>query len=125
VLIHEGGFQDGGNEDQCEGFVGPIVDIVKRTDPAVDLFVTGHTHRHYLCRVDGRAVTSTGNAGRFYTDIDTRLDRRTGDMTVVHFDNVPVTRDIEPAADVTALVEQYRTLSEAVSGRTVGSITGD
>jgi 5'-nucleotidase len=125
VVIHQGGFQGDGGEDDCNDFTGPIVDIVKEAHPAVDLFVSGHTHRHYLCRVNGRPVTSTGTAGRFYTDISGRLDRASGDLTVVDFDNVPVTQDIPPAADVEALVSRYRSLVETVSGQVVGTITGD
>ncbi|MGH8167045.1 MAG: bifunctional metallophosphatase/5'-nucleotidase, partial [Woeseiaceae bacterium] len=125
VVIHQGGVQDDGGEDDCVDFGGPIVDIVERTDAAVDVFVTGHTHRHYLCRVQGRPVTSTGTAGRFYTDIDARLDRDSGDMTVVGFDNVPVTHDVEPAHDVEALVAEYRAFVETVAGSSVGTITGD
>jgi 5'-nucleotidase len=128
VIIHEGGFQGGGEdsgEDNCHDFTGPIIGIVERTDPAVDLFITGHTHRHYLCRVDGRPVTSTGTAGRFFTDIRTELDRRSGDMTVLDFDNVPVTQDVEPAADVDAIVSRHRALVETVSNSVVGRITGD
>jgi 5'-nucleotidase len=125
VIIHEGGYTGDGGEDDCHDFSGPIVGIVERTHPAVDLFVTGHTHRHYLCLLDGRPVTSTGNAGRFYTRINARLDRASGDMTVVDFDNVPVTQDIEPAPDVDALVADYRARVEAVSSRIVGTITVD
>jgi 5'-nucleotidase len=125
VTIHEGGYPGDGGEDDCNDFEGPIVDIVERTHPAVDLFVTGHTHRHYLCRLNGRPVSSTGNSGRFYTSISARLDRASGDMTVVDFDNVPVTQDIEPAPDVEALVADYRARVEAVSSGIVGTITGD
>jgi len=125
VVLHEGGFPGDGGEDDCNDFRGPIVDIVERTNPAVDLFVTGHTHKHYLCRLNGRPVTSTGNAGRFYTSISARLDRASGDMTVVDFGNVPVTQDIEPAPDVEALVARYRALVESVSSKVVGTITGD
>ena len=125
VIIHQGGFQRDGGEDDCNDFTGPIIDIVEKAHPAVDLFVSGHTHRHYLCRVNGRPVTSTGTAGRFYTDIGARLDRASGDLTVVSFDNVPVTRDIPPAADVEAFVSRYRSLVETVSARVVGTITGD
>jgi 5'-nucleotidase len=125
VIIHQGGFQGAGGEDDCNDFTGPVVDIVKEAHPAVDLFVSGHTHRHYLCRVNGRPVTSTGTAGRFYTDISARLDRASGDLAVLYFDNVPVTQDIPPAADVEALVTRYRSLVETVSGQVVGTITGD
>ena len=125
VVIHQGGYQTEGGEDDCNGFSGPIVAIVEQTDPAVDLFVTGHTHKSYLCLLDGRPVTSAGHAGQYYTDIDTRLDRQTGDMTVIGVDNVPVTHDLEPAADVAALVEKYRTRVEAVSKSVVGTLTAD
>jgi len=125
VLIHEGGFPGDGDEDDCNDFKGPVVDIVERTHPAVDLFVTAHTHRHYLCLLNGRPVTSTGNAGRFYTRISARLNRASGDMVVVDFDNVPVTQDVEPASDVEELVSGYRALVESVSSRIVGAITGD
>ena len=125
VLIHEGGYPAEGGEDDCNDFKGAIVDIVAGTDPAVDLFVTGHTHRHYLCRLDGRPVTSAGSTGRWYTRIDARLERESGDLEVTGFDNVPVTADIEPAADVLALVDRYRALVEGPAGRVVGRITGD
>jgi 5'-nucleotidase len=125
VVIHEGGYPGEGDEDSCNDFTGPIIGIVEKTDPAVDLFVTGHTHRHYLCRVNGRPVTSTGTAGRYFTEIGTRLDRRTGDMEVLNLDNVPVTQDVDPAADVEAVVSRYRVLVDSVSNSVVGTITGD
>lgn len=125
VLIHQGGYPAEGGEDDCNDFGGAIVDIVAGTDPAVDLFVTGHTHRHYLCRLDGRPVTSAGSTGRWYTRIDARLDRESGDLEVTGFDNVPVTADIEPAADVLALVEGYRALVAGPASRVVGRITAD
>jgi 5'-nucleotidase len=125
VIIHEGGYPANGAEDDCNDLSGPIVGIVERTDPAVDLFVTGHTHRQYLCRLNGRPVTSTGTAGRFFTDITTSLDRWSGDMTVLHFDNVPVTQDVEAAPDVEALIARYRSFVETVSLSIVGRITGD
>ncbi|HEX2138109.1 MAG TPA: bifunctional metallophosphatase/5'-nucleotidase [Woeseiaceae bacterium] len=125
VVIHQGGYPAEGSEDECKNFQGPIIDIVTRTDPAVDLFVTGHTHRHYLCSVDGRPVTSAGSGGRFYTDIDTRLDAASGDMTVVSIDNVPVTHDVEPAADIAVLVDEYRARVEKASQSIVGTVTAD
>jgi 5'-nucleotidase len=111
VLIHQGGRRNpSGGEDECYGISGPIVDIVNRTDAAVDLFISGHTHQNYLCEIDGRTVTSARSFGRLYTDIDVKLNRVTKDMTVVSVDNVPVTRDVEPAADLQALIDKYADL---------------
>jgi 5'-nucleotidase len=44
VLLHEGGAQ-AGYYDQCEGISGPIVDIATNLSDAVDVVVSGHTHR--------------------------------------------------------------------------------
>ena len=78
VLLHEGGAQTG-TYNGCTGISGPIVDIVKRTNPEVDLFVTGHTHQAYNCKINGKPVTSAASFGRLVTDIDLKIDRRTGE----------------------------------------------
>ena len=57
VLIHEGGFPTG-DYNECPGISGPIVDIVRKFDRAVDVVVSGHTHQPYVCEIDGRLVTS-------------------------------------------------------------------
>jgi len=48
VLIHEGGIPTG-DFNQCPGISGPIVDIVRSLDKAVDVVISGHTHRAYVC----------------------------------------------------------------------------
>jgi 5'-nucleotidase len=63
VLIHEGGFPTGYNE--CPGISGPIVDIVRKFDPAVDVVIGGHTHRAYVCQIDGRLVTPPTSSARW------------------------------------------------------------
>ena len=82
VLIHEGGVPTG-NYNECPGISGPIVDIVKKFDHAVDVVVSGHTHRAYVCEIDGRLVTSGDKYGSIVTAIDIKLD--------------PVSRDVVSA----------------------------
>ena len=62
MLIHEGGLPTG-DYNECPGISGPIVDIVRKFDKAVDVVVTGHTHRAYVCEIDGRLVTSGDKYG--------------------------------------------------------------
>lgn len=83
VLVHEGGVTTGGGVNGCAGVSGPIVDIVKRLDPEVDLVITGHTHQAYNCLLPKRGgapvrVTSAGQYGRLVTDIDVTLDPAPG-----------------------------------------------
>ena len=127
VLIHEGGVQVGSGigPNTCVGISGPIVDIVNRTDPAVDLFITGHTHQNYNCRIGGRPVTSTNAFGRFFTKIDIELNRVTKDMTVLAVDNRLNDRAVGAAPDLTTLVTKYRTLVAPLANRVIGSITAD
>ncbi len=73
VLIHEGGLPAGGIND-CPGISGPIVEIVKKFDKAVDLVISGHTHQAYVCEIDGRLVTSADKYGTLVTTIDLKLD---------------------------------------------------
>jgi 5'-nucleotidase len=76
LLIHEGGVPTG-DYNECPGISGPIVDIVKKLDKAVDLVISGHTHRAYNCRIDGRLVTSGDKYGTIVTEIDLVLDPKT------------------------------------------------
>lgn len=124
VLIHEGGYPTG-NYDECPGISGPIVDIVKKLDKAVDLVISGHTHRAYNCQIDGRLVTSGDKYGTIVTDIDVQLDRKTGDVISAKANNVIVRADRFAKAPVqTSLIAAYKSLSEPLERRVIGSIEG-
>ncbi|HKZ21485.1 MAG TPA: 5'-nucleotidase C-terminal domain-containing protein, partial [Acidimicrobiia bacterium] len=128
VLLHEGGFSSGGPEgDECaDGLTDPLASIVQGFDDAVDLVIAGHVNDEFVCEVDGKWVTMADNNGRLYTDIDVTLDRRTKEMTVVSIDNVPTYQSaVDPAADLTALIDKYDELSAPLANTVIGSITAD
>ena len=89
VLIHEGGFPTG-DYNECPGISGPIVDIVRKFDRAVDVVITGHTHQAYVCEIDGRLVTSGDKYGTIVTAIDLKLDPATRDVVSAKADNIIV-----------------------------------
>jgi 5'-nucleotidase len=124
VLLHEGGRQEG-RYDQCEGISGPIVDVVERTDREVDVFVTGHTHRAYDCKIDGRLVTSAGSYGRVLTDVDLAIDPATGEILTAKAENVVVTQTVRRHPRLTPLVERYQELADPIRNRGVGSVATD
>lgn len=124
VLIHEGGFQTG-TYDGCDGISGPIVDIVERTIPQVDMFISGHTHQAYNCVIDGRPVTSSSSFGRIVTDYDVVLDKSTNDVSSIEVGNVIVTRDVARDLRMTGLIGKYARLSEELRNEVVGQITED
>ena len=123
VLIHEGGYPISYNGD-CPGISGAITEIVPKLDKAVDLIVSGHTHRAYICRIDGRLVTSAGLYGMMLSDITVTLDRATKDVTATAATNLIVTPDIPEDPAASALIKSYRKLALPLMTRVVGRITG-
>jgi 5'-nucleotidase len=124
VLIHEGGLTKSGI-NECPALSGAIVDIVKGTDRAVDLFITGHTHQAYNCLVDGRRVTSAASFGRLLTDIDLQIERRGGEVKSIRAQNIVVSRDVPKSPPLTALINQYKAIADPLANRVIGKITTD
>ncbi|MEV4658919.1 bifunctional metallophosphatase/5'-nucleotidase [Micromonospora sp. NPDC049301] len=124
VLLHEGGAQAStGGINDCVGMTGPIVDIANRMDPSIDVVVSGHTHQAYNCDINGKLVTSASSFGRLVTDIDLKIDRRTGDVLSAGAENVVVTRDVAKDPKQTELINRYKTVLGPVAGRQVGETT--
>ncbi len=121
VLIHEGGVPVG-DYNECPGISGPIVDIVRKLDKAVDLVVSGHTHRAYNCRIDGRLVTSGDKYGTIVTAIDLVLDPKTRDVVSASAENVLVMPTFAKDPRQTALIEQYEALARPLAQRVVGRL---
>ena len=122
VLIHEGGVPTG-DYNECPGISGPIVDTVKKFDKAVDVVVTGHTHRAYNCVIDGRLVTSADKYGTVVSEIDIVLDHKTGDVMQAKADNVIVrTEHFAKDAAQTQLIAVYEKLAAPLAKRVVGKI---
>jgi 5'-nucleotidase len=123
VLIHEGGFPTGDYND-CPGISGPIVEIVQKLDKAVDVVISGHTHRAYNCRIDGRLVTSGDKYGTVVTAIDLSLDPTTKDVISATADNTIVRSETlakDPAQ--TELIRAYDRLAGPIAARRAGSVT--
>lgn len=129
VVVHEGGLPTGGYDD-CPGLAGPIVGIVAQLDDAVDLVLSGHTHRAYNCALPnaaGRAVpvTSAASAGRLVTQVELALDRSTGDVASVRARNHVVTRDVAPDPRQDGLISRYGEIAAPLANRPVGTLLQD
>jgi 5'-nucleotidase len=123
VLIHEGGFPTG-DYNECPGISGPVVELVKKFDKAVDVVVSGHTHQAYSCEIDGRLVTSGDKFGTIVTTIDLKLDPGTRDIVSARADNVIVRTGVYAKdPEQTALLEAYDKVAGPIANRTAGSIT--
>jgi 5'-nucleotidase len=123
VLIHEGGFP-AGDYNECPGISGPIVDIVRKLDHAVDVVISGHTHQAYVCKIDGRLVTSGDKYGTIVTTIDLKLDPATRDVVSAKADNVIVrTGAYAGDPEQTELLASYDKFAAPIANRLAGSVT--
>jgi len=133
VLIHEGGFDTTSAINDCTGISGPIVDIVNRLDPEVDLVISGHTHAAYNCLINNKAgkpvrVTSAGQYGRNLTDTDLVIDTRSKDVisvaaTVLATGTATTVPPTAEDAALTDLVAHYDASAAVPAGRVIGKIT--
>lgn len=127
VLIHEGGVAVSGTAG-CPSISGPIVDIVKRLDPEVDLVVSGHTHQAYNCLVPKRdgslvRVTSSGQYARNLGDIDLTINTSTKDVVATAATILSTGTSTAEDPALTDLVAHYDALSVGPKSRVIGKIT--
>lgn len=126
VLIHEGAKPTVEMESlsDCGDAQGPVVDIVKNSSDAVDVFITGHTHQNYICTIDDKLVTSARSYGRVLTEINLKLDPTSGDIVEQGALNHAVLNDDLPEdEELKALVDNYREASAEIANRPLGTIT--
>jgi 5'-nucleotidase len=147
LLIHQGGETSGGHNDKsCPDLKGEIVPVLERLDPAVDVVVSGHTHRAYVCdygRINPARpflLTSAGTQGILLTDIDLGIDPRTRKVVSKTADNVIVQSEafsyegnvistsdwftrFRPDPAVAALIARYAAAAAPLISRVVGRLT--
>lgn len=125
VLIHEGGFAKGSSpfQQDCAHLEGPIVDIVKKLDPAVRVVFSGHSHTGYLCKVDGRVVSQAASMGHLLTRVQMTVDPRSGKVEAVDAHNVLVKPgEYEPDPKVSALLARVKARSTEVLATPIANI---
>lgn len=124
VLLHQGGSQLG-DPNACNALDGPIVALAAAFDPAVDVIVSGHTHKTYVCDLSGKLVSSAGALGTYLTVIDLALDRETRDVVARSAENRLVDHAATPDPDIAALVADAQVATAPVANTVVGRIAGD
>lgn len=126
VLLHLGGFSDGGKDDCGADLEGPVAEVAASLDPAVDLVIAGHTNDEFVCQMDGKWVTMADYGGRLFTVIDATLNPDTGDLTVQSAVNVPNSQaGVTPVPALTELIEKYDRLSAPKANAVVGAVSAD
>ena len=129
VLLHEGGMTSNPLNpttiNECGTLSGALPPIVERMDDEIDVVVTGHTNWAVNCVIDGKIVTGAASNGRLITDIDLSVSRATKDVVGATVNNRIVTRTVEKAPDLTALIAKYQVVAAPIANRVIGQITAD
>lgn len=142
VMLHEGGIPSPFAINGCAGISGPIVTIAAGLSAEIDAIVTGHTHQPYTCSIADpdtnlRPVTSAFSYGRVVTEINLELDE-TGEVDRDTFtmlnhevlqelptDDPEVFKSAATDPAVTAIIDRWTPLSDALGLVEVGAITAD
>ena len=131
VLIHDGAGPAGG-ANACNPSDPFFTNVVMKVDPEVDVMVTGHSHNTYNCQITVKKnygpmiVTSSGNNGKFLTDIDLQIAGTNGQVVSGTANNISVVdANVTPDAAVQSLLSQYAAISAPIANRVIGSITAD
>jgi len=123
VLIHEGGFQQGG-VNGCDTMGGAIVAISSRIDDSVDVIFSGHTHATYNCVLGSKRVMSAGSLGRFVSLVDLVIAADSRDAVVQSARNLAVDGTITPDPAATALLAPYLAIVAEVTAARIGTLAG-
>lgn len=131
ALVHEGGEPETpATVSGCGELTGPIVDINDRTDAAVDIVLSAHTHQNYSCYLtdpDGqpRLVAQAGYYGRELGDIRFVVDGATGDVDrlcgTYTATNLPVLQSLTDDPATEAVVDYWVGQAAGVGNQQVGT----
>ncbi|TYB40846.1 bifunctional metallophosphatase/5'-nucleotidase [Actinomadura chibensis] len=133
LLVHEGDqVKSGSRPDECGIVPGAGSRIAKDADPEIDVVLSGHTHQQYICSVPDpkgrpRLFSSGSSFGRVITEVNLKVDRRTGDVvrSSLQGDNHVVTRDVPPDPATQAFVKTWQDRVAAIANKPIGRITAD
>ncbi|WP_374407752.1 bifunctional UDP-sugar hydrolase/5'-nucleotidase [Pelagerythrobacter sp.] len=145
VAIHQGLSPEPGTPySGCGAVAGALRAVLERLDPRVDLVISGHTHRTYVCdfsTVDPArtfTVSSAGYGGALLTDIALTIDPAANEVTAVTARNVvvqnapapggeaadPAFAAFTPDAAIADYVARYAAAAHEAESRPVGKISG-
>jgi 2',3'-cyclic-nucleotide 2'-phosphodiesterase (5'-nucleotidase family) len=131
LLIHEGGAHTG-TYNGCDGISGPIFELATKLPAEIDLIVSGHTHRAYICKLPDpngklRHVTSASAFGRAVTETWLTINPVTRDVarSRTASSNIPVMRTVARDPTQTAVIDKWTPLYRGKANEEAGYITND
>lgn len=119
-LVHDGGKQQVPDADYngCANITPNVPELARRTDPAVRVLFTAHSHQSYVCEFDGKIVTQAASYGRLITDVTLQFGDDGVDVRAV---NRVVTQDVTPDPATVELIDFFAAAAAPRAERVVGT----
>ena len=126
VLIHDGGVSQDKyalyNKQLNMSMSSHILDVVKHTDRAVAVFITGHTHQAYNTLIDGHILTQAYAQGTVLTDIILTISNKNHAVIEKRAKNIIVSRNISKDSGIVKLAKKYKCLIAPIANKVIGTI---
>ncbi|MBT2689683.1 5'-nucleotidase C-terminal domain-containing protein [Bacillus sp. ISL-47] len=101
---------------------GPLIELAKNVDDEVDILYGGHNHAYLNSMVDGKLLIQSYSYGTAFSDVDIEIDRNTKDIVSKKAEIMTVYQEnIQPASDITRMIEKYEKRVEPIVNRDVGT----
>ncbi|TDD89819.1 bifunctional metallophosphatase/5'-nucleotidase [Actinomadura rubrisoli] len=130
--VHDGGSADGAGFDGCKNPSGPVIDFARQASPDIDAIFTGHWHAGFNCTLpdpagNPRPVIEGLNHGRLISEIDLKIDPRSGEVlrNGTRAVNHPVTRDVPPDPEVQRIADYWTARGAKRAAEPLAAQTGD
>lgn len=126
VMVHLGGVFEGQVDPaNCAGLRGPILALGEALDPEVDVILSAHSHRAYVCNLATKLLTQGASFGHLLTQVQLKIDRASGEIISKSAINVLIdSATIAPEPKLQALVAAAQAATNAVAQQPVGQLAG-
>ncbi|KAB8137679.1 hypothetical protein F9U64_08345 [Gracilibacillus oryzae] len=113
-------------EQNGDSVTGDTADLARSVNDAVDIIFAGHNHQVVNGVVDNKLIVQASEYGKAFADVNIQIDRETGDIVTKEAEIVWVDQSqVEPDAEVSAILEKYQTMIEPNAQDLTGDYTND
>ena len=127
VMVHLGGVFEGKvDAATCAGIKGPILALGNALDPEVDVILSAHSHRAYVCKLGAKLLTQGASFGHVLTQVQLTIDRTSGEIISKAANHVLIdSATIAPDPKLQALVAAAQAATNSVAQQLIARLPGE
>ena len=127
VMVHLGGVFEGKVDPAtCAGIKGPILKLGNALDPEVDVILSAHSHRAYVCNLGAKLLTQGASFGHVLTQVQLNIDRASGEIISKAANHVLIdSATIAPDPKLQALVAAAQSATDAVAQQLIARLPSE